>query len=97
MKLPWVSRRAFELVIENLERITVERDAYRDRGDRLYDETILRFGYEAATPKVRQEMAQAAVEYEAAIHIDDPFGDTGGLDADLEAAVDLAVKTSNPV
>ncbi len=96
---PWVSKRAYALVVEQLERVTAERDEYRHRGDRLYDETILRFGYEAAAPRVRQEMAadsaQAAEDFSSAIVMDDPMG--GMLDDEVEAAVDAAVKSQNLV
>lgn len=90
----WVSRRAYDLVNEQLARVQAERDSYRDRGDRLYDETILRFGYEAATPRVRQEIAAETVAAVEALAFDDPFG--GLLDDEVERAVDEVVKTQQP-
>lgn len=88
-QLPWVSRRAYDLVVAQLERVMIERDEYRARGDRLYDETIIRFGYEPAAPRVRAENAAAVEEYERASVIEDPLG--GGLDEEIEAAVDEVV------
>lgn len=89
----WVSRRAFDLVVEELQRVQSERDSYRDRGDRIYDETILRFGYEPATPRVRQEMKAEAAEQAEAFALDDPF--SGQLDEEIEAVADEVVAAMN--
>lgn len=96
MKFPWVSRRAYDVLLEALERVQSERDAYRDRGDRLYDEVIARFGYEPATPLVREQVKQdfaeankAAEEYAAALVIDSPVD--GMLDESIEETVNEAV------
>jgi hypothetical protein len=86
---PLVSKRAYTLLEEQLARVQAERDEYRTRGDRLYDETIIRFGYEPAAPQVRAENKAAVEEYQREQHIDDPFG--GGLDEEIEAIADEIV------
>lgn len=91
-QLPFVSRRAYDILVAQLERLQVERDSYRDRGDRIYDETIMRFGYEAATPRVRQEVRAEAEEYDAALALEDPTD--GMLDESIEETIDAAVTAS---
>lgn len=87
---PWVSRRAYDLVAAQLELVQTERNEYRDRGDRIYDETILRFGYEPATPRVRQENAVAAEKYQA--DVAQRFEDPLSIDIDeIESAVDAVI------
>lgn len=97
MRLPWVSRAHFETLLAQLERVQKERDEYRDRGDRIYDELIARFGYEPAAPRVRTELKEAAEAQVAAmteITFEDPHGDGEGfLDNEIEATIDAAVQS----
>lgn len=92
MRLPFISRRAYDLLLEQLERTQTERDSYRDRGDRIYDETIMRFGMEPATPRVREEVRAETIAHEATLVMDDPFG--GMLEDEIVATVDAAVAAS---
>lgn len=73
-QLPWVSRRAYELQGEQLERALKERDSQQDRADRLADQLVNRFGFEPVSAPVRAEMKEAAKEleaYEASFEFDD--------------------------
>lgn len=95
MRWPWVSRRAYDALLLQLELTQSERNSYRDRGDRIYDETIMRFGMEPATPRVREEIRNEVQEHEATLVMDTPFGDNiGMLDEDTIETIDAAVNAS---
>lgn len=93
LRWPWVSRRAYDALLLQLELTQSERNSYRDRGDRIYDETIMRFGMEPATPRVRDEIRNEVQEHEATLVMDSPFGDTM-LDEEMVETIDAAVTAS---
>jgi hypothetical protein len=92
MKLPWVSRRAFELLESSLERIQKERDEYREEAGRAKDALIDRMGFSPISAPVRQEVQQITEEFkklEESLQLED----TGyGMISEevLELADDLA-------
>ena len=64
-RLPWVSRRAYELLESTLERALRERNEYRESAYRAMDQMASRFGFEPVSAPVREEVAAAKAEVEA--------------------------------
>ena len=74
MQLPFVSRRAYELLEAQLGRAIAERDSQQDRADRLADQLVNRFGFEPVSAPVRAEIKEAEKvlkDYEAQFQFDD--------------------------
>ena len=58
MRFPWVSRRAYDLILEQFERVLKERNEQQERADRAMDQMASRFGFEPVTPVVRTEFVE---------------------------------------
>lgn len=91
MQWPWVSRRAFELTVEQLERVIKERDVAYEARDRALDQVIFRLGYEPVSAPVRAEAKEAREKQEEFMQqqFDDPGA--GMLDESLVDEVAAAL------
>jgi len=94
MKLPWVSRRAYELLEGQLDRVIAERDAYREQADRAKDELISRLGCEPVSAPVRSEMKEARQEVEKYIEQFECDDSGGMIDPDIMRVVDDVVNSA---
>lgn len=65
MRLPLVSRRAYELLETSHDRILRERNEYRESYVRAMDQMVSRFGFEPVSAPVRQEQTAAREAVEA--------------------------------
>lgn len=63
MRLPWVSRRAYELLERVYETTIKERDEQQSRADRLADQLVDRFGFQPVSAPVRKELKEATEEF----------------------------------
>lgn len=64
-RLPFVSRRAYDLILEQFERVLLERNQQQERADRAMDQLATRYGYEPVSAPVRQEVAAARASVDA--------------------------------
>jgi hypothetical protein len=99
MRLPWVSRRAYELLEQQRDSLISDLKEARLQADRAKDALIDRVGFSPVSSPVRSEIKAANDELEKYIEASQ-FEDVGAgmISADvLQLADDLADPSTKPV